>query len=120
MARPRKTATDRRTAPVLVKLTTAEHDSLLAEVVRLRSPSLASLVRERALTGTVTLHQGQELAAADRVALNRVGVNLNQIARTLNEQGDAAVGELAAELRASLARLNLLLLNGAGHGPEPL
>lgn len=120
MGRPRKSDTARRSAPVLVKLTIAERDRLAAEVARLRAPSLTALVRERALTGTVTVRETQELAGVDRIALNRVGVNLNQIARMLNEQGAPAIVELADELRASLARLNLLLLRGTADGAEPL
>lgn len=119
MGRPRKSDTARRSAPVSVKLTTTERDRLAAEVARLRAPSLTALVRERALTGTVTVRATQELAGVDRIALNRVGVNLNQIARVLNEQGAPAIVELADELRASLARLNLLLLRGTADGPEP-
>lgn len=49
MGRPKKEVDARRSAPVLVKLTTAERDRLAGEARRVRAP-LAAFVRERALS----------------------------------------------------------------------
>lgn len=119
MGRPKKLASAKRTAPVLVKFTEDEKAQLVAEAGRLGAPSVVDVIRQRALSGRVVVHQAAELAAPDRVALQRVGVNLNQIARVLNEQGGAAVVGLTDDLRISLAQLNGLLLQGISDDSEP-
>lgn len=110
MGRPRKQTVDRRSAQVLVKLTTVEHDRLAAEVVQLRLPSVPALMRERALSGSVSVSEIVELAAADRLALHRLGVNLNQIARVLNAEGLPAIGDVLAQIEVTLAGINAVLL----------
>lgn len=69
-----------RTAAIMIRVTQKERDQL-AEKARARNSTLARFIRESALraeepTSIVTLE--------DRIALSRIGGNLNQIARALN------------------------------------
>ena len=122
MGRPRKGDGERR-EPVTVKLTAREKAELLAAMDAAQATGgLATFMRDRALKGRTHVLKRTELAPADRVALQRVGVNLNQIARRLNEaakDGTATV-QLAEELpeaqrdvRVALDVLNTLLLKGS-------
>jgi hypothetical protein len=117
MARPRKADADRSGPPLAVRLTSHERTRLAGEAARLRLP-VSVMVRQRALAGDVgaglTVTQVRELAAVDRVTLTRLGVNLNQIARVLNEQGGPAVVDLHDDLRTTLAGINAVLMRGAG------
>ena len=83
MARPTKAPHEKRSASLPpVRVTQAELHSLQeqAEAVRL-SPS--EFIRQRVLSGRITPPRSP--AQASLIAeLNRVGVNLNQIARQLN------------------------------------
>lgn len=69
-----------------IRLTEAELADLHLQADR-AGLSITELVRQRAVSGKVTPKLG--LADAQLLSeLNRVGVNLNQIARTLNRGGD--------------------------------
>lgn len=119
MGRPKKQPSEKRTVSIPVMWTAAERARLLADVEKYGLPSLSELIRQRSLTGRVVVKQTTELAAADRVELNRLGVNLNQIARHLNEAGAdslPALAEIEADLRAALERINLTLLRVDGGG----
>lgn len=110
MARPRKHTTRART--IGVKVTEAEHQQLMAEVTRHGLTSVSDMVRQRVFTGRVTVVQRMELALSDRDALRRVGVNLNQIAKSLHtlEWQSAGLSTVEPEARRALARINAWLL----------
>lgn len=124
MARPRKEAPDARSHVVGVRLTPDERIQLdtKADAACL---SLSDLLRQAALGARIEAgaagEAGPPLAARARtpdgiehvVALNRIGVNLNQIARNLN----AGIGLVPAELDACLARVNELLDDWQGLAP---
>ncbi|WP_262300147.1 plasmid mobilization protein [Microvirga sesbaniae] len=68
--------------------------------------SVADFVRLAALGRPLTVHQHRELSPADRYALQRIGVNLNQIAKHMNagrspdgQAVAAAVADLLAFIR---------------------
>ena len=87
MARPKKQPHERRSAKLPpIRLTEAELADLHLQAER-AGLSVTELVRQRATSGKVTPKRG--LADAQLLSeLNRVGVNLNQIARALNRGSD--------------------------------
>ena len=100
MARPKKQPHERRSAKLLpIRLTEAELADLHLQAER-AGLSLTELVRQRATSGKVTPKRG--LADAQLLSeLNRVGVNLNQIAHAMNAGGVTSpdrVDALAAKL----------------------
>jgi hypothetical protein len=121
MARPRKSEGAKRNVAVAVKFTADERAALLAEADRLGLASLSELIRQRALKGRVVIKRGAELAAADRVELNRLGVNLNQLAKHLNAQRGsiAAIDDIAESVSRILAKVNQLLVLGAPDDSKP-
>lgn len=110
MARPRKPT--RRARTIGVKVTEAEHQQLKADATRHGLTSISDVVRQRAFTGHVMVVQRTELALADREALRRVGINLNQIAKSLHalEGQSAGLSSIEPEARRALARINAWLL----------
>ena len=82
MARPTKTANERRTEQVKIRLTLAEHLHL-ADQADVAGLSLADYVRRRAL-GLVVQPAPSRVDAQVLVELNRIGVNVNQLARAVN------------------------------------
>ena len=109
MARPRLGKEERRTRTLGVRLT-AEEGAALSEQAQAARLSLGAYVRRRALGQRVRVAEERRLGAAELRELNRIGVNLNQIARLLNSGAARApagtraaverVGELVAELLA--------------------
>ena len=109
MARPRLDEQERRARTVGVRVTAAEAAELRerAQAARL---SMGAYLRRRALGQRVRSAVERRLGAAELRELNRIGVNLNQMARALNsgaapppaETQAAAerVGELVAKLLA--------------------
>ena len=109
MARPRLGYEERRRRTVGVRVTEAEAEELRrrAQAARL---SVGSYLRRRALGQRVRTTAARRLGAAELRELNRIGVNLNQMARALNSgavsspaETQAAVervGELVAKLLA--------------------
>ena len=102
MARPRLDEEERRARTVGVRVTAAEAAELRerAQAARL---SMGAYLRRRALGQRVRI-------AAELRELNRIGVNLNQMARALNSRAVSSpaetqaaverVGELVAKLLA--------------------
>ena len=102
MARPRLDEQERRARTVGVRVTAAEAAELRerAQAARL---SMGAYLRRRALGQRVRM-------AAELRELNRIGVNLNQMARALNSRAVSSppetqevverVGELVAKLLA--------------------
>ena len=109
MARPRLGEEHRRTRTLGVRLTASEAEAL-SEQARSARLSLGAYVRRRALGQRVSVSEERRLGAGELRELNRIGVNLNQIARLLNSGAARApagtraaverVGELVAGLLA--------------------
>ena len=109
MTRPRLGEEERRTRTVAVRVTEAEAEELRerAQAARL---SMGVYLRRRALGQRVRILSELRLGAAELRELNRIGVNLNQMARALNSgavsspaETQAAVervGDLVAKLLA--------------------
>lgn len=109
MVRPRLVEEKRRTRTVGVRLTAGEAEAL-SEQARAARLSLGAYVRRRALGQRVRVLEERRLGAAELRELNRIGVNLNQVARQLNSGAASAppgmraaverVGEMVAKLLA--------------------
>ena len=106
MARPRLGDKQRRRRTVGVRVTEAEAEELRdrAQAARL---SVGSYLRRRALGQRVRMVAEQRLGAEELRELNRIGVNLNQMARAMNSGSAAPAGtreavERVSELVASL------------------
>ena len=109
MARPRLDEEERRRRTVGVRVTEAEAAELRerAQAARL---SMGAYLRRRALGQRVRMAGERRLGAAELRELNRIGVNLNQMARVLNSGAVSSptetqatverVGELVAKLLA--------------------
>ena len=83
MARPRLGEEHRRTRTVGVRVTEAEAAELRerAQAARL---SVGAYLRRRGLGQRVRMGTERRLGAAELRELNRIGVNLNQMARAMN------------------------------------
>ena len=121
MAGPRRRRRGPRPAPrrITIRLTEAEHQSLRDAAARPgRGVSLARFVAEAALAAAgasppppLVRGSPSRLALAEIVdavtAVNRIGNNLNQLAREKNATGLWSVGTYA-EIQRALAALNRL------------
>ena len=86
MARPRKDRTDKRSQVVNLRLTLAEHEALRSQA-HAAGLSVAELLRRRALGQTV--RPAPQLYDAALISeLNRIGVNVNQLARATHRGAD--------------------------------
>ncbi|MFA5951877.1 MAG: plasmid mobilization relaxosome protein MobC [Hyphomicrobium sp.] len=84
--RPLKQTHEKRSEQVKTRYTLAELDKLRADASR-AGLSLADFVRRASLGMAITIkHGGAEPAALTE--LNKIGINLNQIARSLNRGQD--------------------------------
>ncbi len=84
MARPKKTPAERRDGMLCVRLTNAER-AWLDEAAALNGLTAADYMRRRSLgTRLPPTVAGQQAQARLGMAINRCGVNLNQIARHMN------------------------------------
>ena len=109
MARPRLGESERRTHTIGVRVTEAEAEELRerSQAARL---SMGAYLRRRALGQRVRRAVERRLGGAELRELNRIGVNLNQMARALNSGAVSSpaetqeeverVGELVAKLLA--------------------
>ena len=109
MARPRLGDEARRKRTVGVRVTEAEATELRerAQAARL---SMGAYLRRRGLGQRVRMAAERRLGAAELRELNRIGVNLNQMARAMNSGAVSSpaetqeeverVGELVAKLLA--------------------
>lgn len=101
--RPRKAADERRDAVLPpVRVTFAERQHIEAQAARAGLP-LVEYCRRVLLRRTVKARMSEADEAAI-LALNRAGVNLNQIAARVNMTGDLAddFGAVLVELRAAI------------------
>lgn len=109
MARPRKDDDQRRSEYFTIRLTPDERLALLAEAGRLRM-SPTELARQRVLKGRVVVREHRQQDPRLVFQLGKIGVNLNQIARALNERQNvnpAVINAAIGELRPVIARLML-------------
>lgn len=104
MARPKKEEQDTRTERLNLRLTPDERAEVDAKAAAV-GVSPTDYARRLALGGRLARITRSVSDPVLVLALNRLGVNLNQIARSLNNSG----GVSPAELSATLARLNALL-----------
>ena len=106
MGRPKLGETALRRHAVTVRLNDGEHEELRRQAgkARLRVPEF---IRQRVLERRLQIGSPCQLGVAEFRELNRIGVNLNQIARALNQRSDAdaprldelrRLGELIAHL----------------------
>ena len=106
MARPRLGYEERRRRTMGVRVTEAEAEELRerSQAARL---SVGSYLRRRALGQRVRMAAERRLGAAELRELNRIGVNLNQMARAMNAGSAATTGTQEAVERVSelVARL---------------
>ena len=106
MARPRLGDEERRGRTVGVRVTEAEAEELRerAQAARL---SMGAYLRRRGLGQRVRIVAERRLGAAELRELNRIGVNLNQMARAMNSGAAAPAGTREAVERVSelVARL---------------
>ena len=91
MARPRLGDEARRKRTVGVRVTEAEATELRerAQAARL---SMGAYLRRRGLGQRVRMATERRLGAAELRELNRIGVNLNQMARAMNAGAAAPAG----------------------------
>jgi hypothetical protein len=104
VARPRKEQIEARSERLNLRLTLGERATLEAKAAAAGVPP-TDYARRLALDGQLTIVQAKAADPQLVLALNRVGVNLNQIARAIN----AHTGFPPADLSRTLARLNQLL-----------
>ena len=103
MARPRLGEEERRGRTVGVRVTEAEAEELRSRAQAARL-STGAYLRRRGLGQRVRIAAEQRLGAAELRELNRIGVNLNQMARAMNS-GAAAT----AETREAVERVSELV-----------
>ena len=105
MGRPKLGETALRRHVVTVRLNDGEHEELRRQAgkARLRVPEF---IRQRVLERRLQIGSPRQLGVAEFRELNRIGVNLNQIARALNQRGDVATPRLD-----ELGRLRELIAN---------
>jgi hypothetical protein len=124
MARPRTSDDERRSEFLVLRLTPAERLTLVAEAERL-SLTLTELCRQRVVKGRVVVHEHRQLAQRHIFELGKIGVNLNQIARALNERQNlnpATIESAIDELKTLIAGLLIgdpgARAGGPGSSPE--
>jgi len=122
MARPRKAPQEKRDEALNPRLTAAER----AEIERSAAAfgvSPSEFMRRRALGYRLPADlAAQQATASIGAAFNRLGVNLNQIARHLNAGGGRSAA-LERDLHALLERINAAMdrlygPGGNGGGPQ--
>ena len=98
MGRPKLSETALRRHAVIVRLNDGEHEELRRQAgkARLRVPEF---IRQRVLERRLQIGSPRQLGVAEFRELNRIGVNLNQIARALNQRREVSDAPRLDELR---------------------
>ena len=106
MARPRLGEEERRTRTVGVRVTEAEAEELQERAQGARL-SIGAYLRRRGLGQRVRMATDRRLGAAELRELNRIGVNLNQMARAMNSGAASPAGtrETVEQVSELVARL---------------
>ena len=107
MARPKLSAADLRSHRVTVFFSPAEL-RILCQWAEAAQMSFPAYLRERALSGWMPYQEPRRLATEEFRELSRIGNNLNQIARALN-QGLEAPGLGREELQRLRELLSYLM-----------
>ena len=106
MARPRLSKTSLRQHVVAVRLNDGEFEELRRQAgrARLRVPEF---IRQRVLGRRLQIGSPQRLGATEFRELHRIGVNLNQMARVLNQRRHVPAARLREleQLRNLIAQL---------------
>ena len=106
MGRPKLGEAALRRHVVTVRLNDGEHEELRRQAGKARQ-RVPEFIRQRVLERRLQIGSPRQLGVAEFRELNRIGVNLNQIARALNQRSDVAaprldelrrLGELIAHL----------------------
>lgn len=98
MARPKLAPQERKSYQLLVRLTPIEHAQMQA-VAAQHGVRMSELARRRALGVRLPAPVQEAKLQADAVAaLNRIGVNLNQIAKRMNSGKPMNMEKLIATL----------------------
>jgi hypothetical protein len=113
MARPTKSPTERRTEQVKIVLSPVELAQVKGKADR-ADTTVTAFVRAAALGKPVTVKQSTAPDFMTRNELRRIGVNLNQIAHTLN----AGLGHTPVELTSVCRKLETLFDRWLEHGSE--
>ena len=108
MGRPKMLEQDARTVRLNLRLLPDERAEL-EERALTAGLSPTEYARRLALGGRVVLAAWQKADPALVLALNRIGVNLNQIAHAVNAEGGRFAGYQYRDLADTLARINALL-----------
>ena len=103
VGRPRKGERERRSDHLNVRLTIVERAALDAEARRLALPVSSYVRRLISKRRSVETRHIPAVSSAAVTALNRVGNNLNQLARHANAKGDLTA--VAQHLDQALSRL---------------
>ena len=106
MARPRLGDEERRGRTVGVRVTEAEAEELQERAQGARL-SIGAYLRRRGLGQRVRMVAERRLGAEELRELNRIGVNLNQMARAMNSGAAAPAGtrEAVEQVSELVARL---------------
>ena len=111
MARPKKPDSEHRLMRVNFRVSEAEMETIQAAADR-AGMRLSEYARQVSIRGNVIVRQGKGLSPETFAALQRVGVNLNQLARAAND----GRGYHGHELAAVLDHINTLLAEGLADG----
>lgn len=107
MARPKKAPDEKRTEQLAPLRVTASERAFIEAQAAVAGLSPSDFVRRRALGRKVEAAAHTQADAALLLELNRIGVNLNQIARAMNSErrefGD--LGDVLAMLKAALGKV---------------
>ncbi len=107
MSRPKKEEHEKRTERYNLRFTLAEHEYLLAQADEVGLP-MAEFLRRRALSYMVPTGRARRRVDPGVLnELNRIGINVNQIARNLNSDRPLRLNaqDVLAELQQVLGRL---------------
>ncbi len=118
MARPRVSEDDRRSECFAIRLTPNERIALQTEAERL-ALTPTELARQKLVEGRVVVRGHRQLSPQHVFTLGRIGVNLNQIARTLNSGRAMASGEIDEVLRELRQILAAIIGEGGPSGGDP-
>lgn len=113
MARPQKSPEERRTQQVNVALSPVEIAALQSKADEAKT-TVTAFVRASALNKRVTVKKSDAPDFMTRNELRRIGVNLNQIARALNE----GRGHVPEDLSNVCNQLEALFDRWLDHGSQ--
>jgi hypothetical protein len=98
--RAERTAGRKRTVQVKFRVTEAERDLILEKMRLLHTDNMAAYLRKMAIDGYILAVDYSELKAL-AAEIQKIGVNVNQIARRVNSTGNVYAEDLA-EIKGAL------------------